>query len=131
MEVHLRIIGSILVLLSLIHIIFPKSFNWEMELSSLSHLNRQLMYVHTFFIALIVLLMGVFCFLCAEDIVHTRLGHQLAAGLFIFWVLRLFFQFFVFSSKLWMGKKLETFLHIAASTLWVYLSIIFFMIWRS
>jgi hypothetical protein len=128
MELHLRIIGSILVLLSLIHVIFPKRFNWEIELLSLSALNRQIMYVHTFFIALMVLLMGVFCISCAEDIVHTRLGHHLAMGLFIFWGLRLLFQFFVYSPELWKGKVFETTIHVVFSFLWLYFSVVFLMI---
>src|SRR4051812_26598298 len=108
MELHLRIIGCILVLLSLIHVIFPKYFDWEIELLSLSVINRQLMYVHTFFIALIVFLMGVFCVACSSDIVNTRLGHNLALGLFVFWGIRLMFQFFVYSAELWKGKMFET-----------------------
>lgn len=128
MELHLRITGSILVFLSLIHVIFPKRFNWETELLSLSVLNRQIMYVHTFFIALMVLLMGVFCIYCAEDIVHTKLGHHLALGLFIFWVLRLLFQFFVYSPELWRGKKFETTIHVIFVVLWAYFSVVFLII---
>jgi hypothetical protein len=128
MELHLRIIGSILVLLSLIHVIFPKRFNWEIELLSLSVLNRQIMYVHTFFIALMVLLMGIFCIYCAEDIVHTRMGHCIALGLFIFWGLRLIFQFFVYSPELWRGKRFETAIHVLFSFLWAYFSSVFLMI---
>lgn len=128
MELHLRITGSILVFLSLIHAIFPKRFNWEIELLSLSTLNRQIMYVHTFFIALMILLMGMFCIYCAQDIVHTRLGHHLSAGLFIFWGLRLLFQFFVYSPVLWKGKVFETTIHIVFSLLWAYFSIVFLII---
>jgi len=86
------------------------------------------MYVHTFFIALMVLLMGIFCIYCAEDIVHTRLGHRLASGLFIFWGLRLLFQFFVYSPELWKGKPFETTIHVIFSFLWAYFSGVFLMI---
>ena len=64
------------------------------------------MYVHTFFIALVVFLMGVFCVYSASDIVYTKLGQQLSLGLFIFWTTRLIFQFFAYSPKLWKGKNL-------------------------
>jgi hypothetical protein len=129
MELHLRIVGCILVLISLIHAIFPKRFNWEIELLPLSVINRQLMYVHTFFIALIVLLMGVFCIACSSDIVSTKLGSQLALGLFIFWGIRLLFQFFVYSSELWKGKIFETVIHVIFSFIWTYFTVVFFMIW--
>lgn len=129
MELHLKIIGIILLLLATLHLIFPKYFNWKQELSSLSLINRQVMYVHTFFIALIVLLMGILCICCAADIVNTTLGRQLSFGLFVFWGCRLIFQFFVYSPTLWKGKAFETAVHIAFSLLWAYLTTVFFLIY--
>lgn len=93
MELHLKIIGFILVLLSVVHLIFPKYFNWKQELSSLNLINKQLMYVHTFFVALMVLLMGILCICCSADLVHTTLGKQLSFGLFIFGDVDYFFNF--------------------------------------
>jgi hypothetical protein len=61
MHLHLKIIGILLIGLALIHIVFPKYFKWDKELGSLSLINRQLMTVHTFFIALTVFLMGLLC----------------------------------------------------------------------
>ena len=86
MEWHLKTIGYLLVLLALLHAFFPKYFNWRKEFAPLTLLSRQIMYVHTFFIALMVLLMGIGCIYAAEDILYTRLGHLLSLGLFIFWV---------------------------------------------
>ena len=129
MELHLRIVGGILILLAFIHVVFPGRFDWKSELSSLSLLNRQIMYVHTFFIALMVLLMGVFCIVSSADIINTRLGHQIALGLFLFWAIRLLFQFFVYSPDLWRGKSFETTIHVIFSFLWTYFSVVFFMIY--
>jgi hypothetical protein len=129
MELHLRIVGGILILLAFIHVVFPRRFDWKSELSSLSLLNRQIMYVHTFFIALMVLLMGVFCIVSSADIINTRLGHQIALGLFLFWAIRLLFQFFVYSPDLWRGKPFETTIHVIFSFLWTYFSVVFFMIY--
>jgi len=112
----------------LIHFIFPRYFNWGKELSSLSLINKQLMYVHTFFIALVVLLMGVFCISSAEDIIYTKLGRQLSLGLFIFWSTRLVFQFYVYSPKLWRGKLFESTVHVFFSLLWIYFSAVFLLI---
>ncbi|MDB5208525.1 MAG: hypothetical protein JWR72_3600 [Flavisolibacter sp.] len=117
-----------MIILAFIHFIFPRHFKWKDELVSLSLINKQLMYVHTFFIALNVLLMGVFCIYATNDILHTRLGQQLSFGLFIFWATRLIFQFFVYSSKLWSGKRFETIIHILFSILWIYFSAVFLMI---
>ena len=85
MELHLKIIGILLILLALVHAVFPKQFNWKQELSSLSIINRQLMYVHTFFIAVIIFLMGVFCIYCTTDIIYTKLGKQFSLALSVFW----------------------------------------------
>jgi hypothetical protein len=128
MELHLKITGYLLITLALIHFIFPRYFNWGKELSSLSLINKQLMYVHTFFIALVVLLMGVFCISSAEDIIYTKLGRQLSLGLFIFWSTRLVFQFYVYSPKLWRGKLFESTVHVFFSLLWIYFSAVFLLI---
>ena len=129
MELHLKIIGLLLIGLAIVHVIFPAYFNWKKELKSLSLINIQMMYVHTFFVAFVVFLMGLLCFFCAYDIINTRLGRQLALGLFIFWGLRLLFQFFVYSPKLWRGKKFETIMHIVFSALWIYLTTVFLLIY--
>lgn len=128
MELHLRIIGVILVILAVIHAAFPKQFAWKKELVSLSLINRQMMTVHTFFIALTVLLMGVLCLYSANEIVNTPFGRQIAFGLFIFWFVRLFVQFFVYSKDLWKGKRYETIMHIVFAITWLYLSAVFFII---
>ena len=119
-----------MILLAFLHFLFPKRFNWKDELSGLSLINKQLMYVHTFFIALVVLLMGIFCIYSTNDILHTTLGKQLAFGLFVFWLVRLVFQFFVYSSKLWRGKRFETWVHLAFSALWVYFTAVFFLVFN-
>lgn len=49
LELHLKIVGFILVVLAFVHIVFPKYFAWKEQLKSLTLINKQLMYVHTFF----------------------------------------------------------------------------------
>jgi hypothetical protein len=128
MELHLKFIGIALACLAWVHLIFPSYFNWKEDLAPLTLVNKQLMYVHTFFIALAVFLMGIFCFLFSDDILNTILGHRISAGFAIFWGFRLFFQFFVYSPKLWRGKIFETVVHIVFSLFWAYLTAIFFII---
>ncbi|OPB89073.1 hypothetical protein BB021_06850 [Elizabethkingia ursingii] len=125
MEIHYRIIGSILIFLALVHIIFPKYFHWKKELQSLSLINRQMMSVHTFFTALTVLLMGILCLTNTKELITTPLGKTISLGFGIFWAVRLIFQFFVYSPILWKGKKFETIIHVVFSLLWIYLSYIF------
>jgi hypothetical protein len=127
MELHLNIAGALLIVLSLLHIIFPMYFKWKVELSGLSHINREMMYVHTFFIALTVMLMGVLCLTSANEITGTLLGRKIAFGFGIFWIVRLVIQFFGYSSILWRGKKLETAVHVLFSILWTYFSFVFIL----
>lgn len=129
MEIHFTIIGSSLIILALLHAIFPKYFNWKQELTSLSIMNRQIMYVHSFFIALMVFLIGLLCITSSHELLHTTLGKRIALGLGIFWAARLFVQFFGYSSKIWKGKPFETIVHILFSIFWTYLSTIFMLTW--
>jgi len=112
----------------MVHIVFPKYFNWEKELGSLSLINRQLIWVHTFFIALTIFMMGLLCLTSAADITGTDLGKKISLGLAVFWTIRLFIQFFGYSSKLWKGKTFETSVHILFAFLWTYLSFVFWII---
>lgn len=129
LETNLHIIGWILSLLALAHIAFPRYFLWKTELRHLSPINRQMMQVHTFFIALTVLLMGILCITSSNELTHTRLGKRIALGLAVFWGIRLGIQFFGYSTDLWKGKTFETVIHIVFSMLWTYLTLVFFMVW--
>lgn len=125
MNVHIQIIGSLLIILSLIHLPFPNYFNWKIEFQSLSLFNKQMIGVHTFFIALTVFLMGTLCLISTKELTTTPLGKIICLGLGIFWGIRLIVQLFVYSPKLWRGKRFETIIHILFSCLWLYLTIVF------
>ena len=131
MELHLKIIGSCLILLGLVHAIFPRQFNWKQELSSLSIVNKEMMYVHTFFIAFTLFLGGLLCLTSATDLISTTFGKRVSLGLGIFFSLRLLVQFFGYSSKTWKGKTLETTIHILFSIFWTYITAIFFFIYST
>ena len=128
MELHLKISGIIMIALGLVHVIFPKYFDWATDLKPLSLINGPLMYVHTFFIAFLLLLIGILCLTSATEIAETSLGKRVALGIAIFWFVRLIFQFFVYSSKLWKGKTFETIVHIIFALVWTYFSVIFFAV---
>lgn len=129
MELQLKIIGFILIALSLIHLTFPKKFNWKEEFKSVSLINKEMMYIHTFFIGLLILLNGLLCIFCASDLINTKLGKQISLGLFIFWCFRLLFQFIGYSSRLWKGKSFETIIHVLFTILWFYLTTIFLLVY--
>ncbi len=128
MTLHLEIVGCLLIALALLHLAFPRYFDWARELRPLSLMNRQMMWVHTFFIALAVLLMGVLCVTCPDDLAATPLGRRVACGLAIFWGARLVVQFVGYSAELWRGKTFETIAHIGSALLWAYVTGVFCMV---
>lgn len=128
MIVQLKLIGFFLVVLALLHASFARYFNWRQEFAAVSLINRQMMYVHTFFIAFTVFLMGVLCLTSAAELTDTPLGRKLALGCGVFWLARLLIQFFGYSSLLWRGKRFETVVHVVFSALWTYLSVFFLLV---
>lgn len=129
MELQLKIIGILLSILAFIHLGFPKYFNWKSELKTLSLINKQVMTVHTFFIALVVLMIGLLCLTSSKDLIETEFGQKITLGLGVFWSIRLIFQLFVYSPKLWKGKKFETAMHIIFTLFWIYMSTLFLTIY--
>lgn len=88
---HLRLCGAALLMLCLLHFVFPKRFRWREELALLSALNRQIFYVHTFFVGLVLVMMGVPLLIEPEIwLERSRIGWWTAAGFTLFWALRLF-----------------------------------------
>ncbi len=127
MEPYIKIAGIIQIILGLVHITFPKKFNWKSELSGLSLINRQMMVVHTFFIALTVFLFGVLNLFYSAELALEPFGRVISLGIAFFWIVRLFFQFFVYSKDLWKGKRFETMMHIIFAVTWIYLSAVYLL----
>jgi hypothetical protein len=125
MESLLKVSGALMIGLALVHAVFPRHFKWAEELRSITLLTRQIHYIHTFFIALTVLLLGVLCLINPSGLLTTSLGQQVCIGIFIFWFCRLLIQFFGYSPSLWKGKRFETAVHIVFALLWTFFSAVF------
>jgi hypothetical protein len=126
LELHLRIAGALLLLLAAAHFLFPQQLGWKEDLAKLTLLNRQIFLVHVGFIMLILVLFGALAFFFAGDLVApSRLAEAVLAGLTIFWGLRFLTQQFIYDRSLWRGNRRNTILHILASLLWTYLTVVF------
>jgi len=131
LTLHLRLSGAALLLLCLLHFFFPRRFRWKEEFGALSLLNRQIFYVHTFFVGLVLVMMGVpLLFEPAVLLERSRLGGWVAAGFTVFWGMRLLIQWFGYSAELWWGKRLETLVHFAFTAFWAYLTGLGVILWR-
>jgi len=124
MELAVRISGILLIVLALLHLAFPRYFRWKEDLVPLSLINRQMMYVHTFFVAFVVLLMGCLAAFIPSGF-FTPFGRVVSLFFFVFWFVRLLFQLFVYSPALWRGKRFETVIHVTFTILWLTLSAIY------
>lgn len=126
LEVHLRIAGALLLLLAAVHPLFPKQLGWKDDLAKLTLLNRQIFLVHVGFIVLILVLFGALALFFAADLVApSRLATAVLAGLTLFWGLRLLTQQLIYDRSHWRGNRRNTILHILASLLWTYLTVVF------
>ena len=120
----LQTLGIVLILLALVHVIVPRYFHWKEELAGLSLINREIMGVHTFFIAVTVFLMGILLVSSAELLTTTLLGRRICGGMAFFWGLRLVCQFCWYSSENWKGKAFETVMHVLFTMLWLTLTVV-------
>jgi hypothetical protein len=126
LELHFRIVGAVLVALALLHIYFPSHFKWRDELRAVSPLTRQIFFVHTFFIALFVLLCGLLTlFYRAELLASTPLARAILAGLTLFWGARWVTQLFIYDRGLWRGDRFRTAAHIFFVILWSYCVLVY------
>ena len=123
LAMHLRIVGFLLVLLGLSHAFFSRYFGWERELAEVSLLTRQIFFIHSFFIALGVVLGGAGSLLCADALLRPgALSRALLAGMTVFWLCRLLAQFFAYDARIWRGDRFRTVMHAAFSVLWIYVT---------
>lgn len=126
LEVLVRLTGAALLGLGLLHAAFPRRFSWKEELQNISLLTRQIFYVHHFFIALICVLQGILCGLYAPLLLDgSPLARVVSTGLSVFWAFRLLFQFWVYDSELWRGKRFETSIHLIFAATWLGLTALF------
>jgi hypothetical protein len=118
---HLKIVGAFLITLGLAHSAFGRYFKWKSELAPLSLLTRQIFQVHGFFIALVVGMIGVCSAFFTNALLEAgALSRVVLSGFVIFWLSRLVIQFFVYDPNIWRGRRFYTIMHVAFSTLWVY-----------
>lgn len=126
---HLKTVGAMMFALAALHLVFPRRFRWKEDFAQLQDLNRQIFYVHCFFICLVLVLMGSLClFFPSEFLAGGELRRLIAAGFALFWSLRLLIQLFVYDKSLWVGKTLETTVHIVFTGVWGYFTTVFFWV---
>ncbi|MEL6987474.1 MAG: hypothetical protein AAGK97_06550 [Bacteroidota bacterium] len=128
MELHLTIVGILLMLISALHFFFPWYFKWKEDLASLDPVNKSMHYSHTFFLVLILIFNAILALFYQDELIQTSFGKTIAGGIAIFWGIRLIYQWFGFPMKLWKGKAFETSIHILFTFIWSYLAFVFYQV---
>lgn len=132
MEGVLRLTGMSLIALALAHVAFAKRLGWKDDFANVSLVNRQIFYVHCLFLCLTLILMGLLCLVWPETLLHASpLGRIVAGGLCLFWLCRLLAQWLVYDSRLWRGKRFETWVHVIFTGVWTYYTALFGAVWWS
>jgi hypothetical protein len=124
--VLLRVAGVMIVLLAVVHIPIAHRLKWREQASLLTPVNASIFRVHTFFVCLALVMMGLPCVADPSAFLErSRAGCWLVWSCSLWWTIRLFSQWFVFPMDLWRGKKFETIMHAVFSVLWLSLAILF------
>jgi len=125
-ELHLRVVGVLLLALVALNLYVPRRFNWRGELATLSLLNRQIFQVHAAFICVILVMFAALALLYPRELLEpTPLARAILAGLAAFWLLRLLTQWFVYDPRLWRGRRFETIVHLVFTGVWTYFAATF------
>lgn len=126
LQIHLQIVGCLLVLLGLSHAFMNRYFRWSNELAGVSLLTRQIFYVHAFFIALGVVLGGAVSLAYPNALLSPApLNRAIVASMAFFWLCRLLAQFLAYDGAIWRGNHFRTCMHVAFSILWCYVTAIY------
>lgn len=126
LTILLRVAGAGLILLAGLHVPIGRRLKWREEGARLSPVNASIFHVHTFFICLVLVMMGLPCLLEPSVFLDdSRAGTWMAWSFSIFWTTRLFFQWFVYPRELWRGKRLETIVHAWFTIVWTSLAALF------
>jgi hypothetical protein len=126
LTVLLRVAGAGLILLAWLHLPIGRHLKWCEDAARLSPVNAAIFHVHTFFICLVLVMMGLPCLLEPAVFLETSgAGGWLAWSYAAFWITRLFFQWFVYPRDLWRGKRMETIVHAWLTIVWVSLAALF------
>ena len=75
------------------HMAFWRVFDWKNDLQRCSLANRAILQIMNLRLIYIFLAVAAACFFLPGDLLQTRLGHWMLAGMSLFWVGRLIEQF--------------------------------------
>ena len=114
MKEALCIAAAAQLLVAGLNLFLVRIMKWEEEVARMPQLVREVFHVHAWFITITLVIFGVVTIRFAGELAAgtNDLGRWLAAGIGVFWLIRLLMQFFYYNSSHWRGKRAETIVHI-------------------
>jgi hypothetical protein len=126
LAILLRLAGAGLLALAAVHIPIGRHLQWRTDAARMAPVNTSIFHVHTLFICLMLVLMGLPCLLDPQVLLEkSRAGAWLAWSFASFWAVRLYCQWYVYPRELWRGKRLETSVHVWFTLVWLSLTTLF------
>lgn len=123
---HIKICGALLILLAALHPAFARRFRWQTELASVSLFTREVFWIHTLCICVVLVQFGFVSLVFADALLErTLLGKLILAAFVSFWGLRCVVQHFGYSTALWRGNRFNTVVHVIFSAFWFYLVVVY------
>jgi hypothetical protein len=103
METLIQIGGLYNLLLVIFHLMFRNIFSWDIDLRSLTFLNRAIMPVLNLALTFVFSLFAYISLQHTTELLKTPLGHSLLAGISLFWLFRAILQPLFFRLKHWVS----------------------------
>ena len=122
LTLNLTVAGAVLVGLGSMHIALPAVLGWHRELAGASRLNREVSYVHCFFIGLACVLWGLLPLTAGSQLLQpSPVTRLVLIGAVAFWASRFVIQLAVFNRH---ARKSAAWLALctAGTVLWLYLT---------
>ena len=122
----LQIAGASMLCLCLAHFYLARLLDWKNDLKSLRPINQQVFFAHTMFLTIGMAMLGFVCIFYPQELTNKSTLAAISALCFAMcWLSRLIFQFVVFTSAFAEDTRLEKFLRLAGTLLWLFLSVLF------
>ncbi len=113
LELGLRIVAVAQIALAALSLCLPRILNWKPDIDRMSPLVRDVFAIHSWFIALTLVIWGVLTWVFAGEFAHapTALSRWLCAVIGIFWGVRCILQWTHYSPSHWRGQAGRTVIH--------------------
>ena len=96
-----------------INLRLDRIMGWELELSKLSQLSREVFHVHKWFVSITLVIFGLITMRFAGEFANgaSELARWIAAAIGIFWTIRAIIQWAYYDWSHWRGRAGRTAIH--------------------